>query len=117
LLLPGYPDRPGGTLLLAGVNLDPLPLFLRRLRHPDQYQGLDNFTASGITTISTSEIRRFLKAAGLSVAPVQRFNFNRPGTRRLGRWAANNWVMTATTQPHLSPNPEPEPVNKKTVQL
>jgi SAM-dependent methyltransferase len=100
---------PGGTLLLAGVNLDPLPLFLRRLRQPHQYRGLDDFAASGITVHSTREIRRFLKRAGLSVAPVRRFNSNRPRTRRLGRWAANNWIMTATTRPRPSLNPEPCP--------
>jgi len=90
---------PGGTLLLAGVNLDPLPLFLRRHRHPAQYRGLEERRESGITILSTGEIRRFLKASGLSLGPVRRFN--RPGakTKWLGRWAANNWVMSATTRP------------------
>jgi len=88
---------PGGTLLLAGINLDPGPLLLRRLRHPDQYEGLTDWTKSGINVHSTREIRRWLKTAGLSVAPVRRFNA-KGGTRRLGRWAANNWVIAATTR-------------------
>jgi 2-polyprenyl-3-methyl-5-hydroxy-6-metoxy-1,4-benzoquinol methylase len=99
---------PGGTLLLAGVNLDPLPLVLRRLRHPAQYRGLDSWAESGVHALSTGEIRRFLQTASLAVAPIHRFN--RPGakTRWLGRWAANNWIMMAMTRP------EPAPLSKKT---
>jgi SAM-dependent methyltransferase len=108
---------PGGTLLLAGVNLDPLPLFLRRLRHPEQYRELGVWTESGVHALSTDTIRRFLKGAGLYVSPIHRFN--RPGakTQWLGRWAANNWIMTAMTRPRRSSNPESQPVNEKTAPL
>jgi len=57
---------PGGTLLIAVVNGSATESITGR--------GLTTGRVGGINIVSTQEIRRSLKAAGLSVAPVQRFN-------------------------------------------
>jgi len=107
---------PGGTLLVAGVNLDFLPLALRRLKNPSYYRGIDSYEKSGINIFRTSEIIDRIKENGLAVVSLARLNGDRRPRKAL-RFAASNYLLAAKARPAVLLNHETFSVERKTVQL
>ena len=95
---------PGGTLLVSGFNLDGLPLFLRRIKAPAQYRGIDSYEKSGISVYGTDEIVGRIKANGLAVASLTRLNGDRR-PRKFLRLVAPNWIVAATRFFYRIPRP------------
>jgi SAM-dependent methyltransferase len=107
---------PGGTLLVSGVNLDGLPLALRRLKNPAYYRGIESYEKGGIKVLDTSAVTSRIKANGLAVVSLTRLNGDRRPRKAL-RFAASNWLLTATARPAFLLNHETFSVERKTVQL
>lgn len=92
---------PGGTLVLAGPNMDRLPWRVKRLLNLDEYGRLKDFARGGHTVVVPRTLRRVISQAGLRITSVdwldhavQRGWF-RGRPLAFGRFTAREWVLQA----------------------
>ena len=93
--------RPGGTLLIAGPNLDRPSTRLKKTLRNDDYWKLRSYDLSGFSVCGPKTLARHLQEADLQLTETHWLNhsfdraFLRAGHVRLGSLTAKDWVLQA----------------------
>lgn len=62
--------RPGGVLVMEGLNFDYLPMLVRQIKGSGEYGKLRNYSESGIHPFGIGHLRRALRKTGLKLDRV-----------------------------------------------